>query len=502
MAVYVEFKQPQLKKEYEERVEQLREIAKSPALRSSDAMWDVTVRKYAETVSRLQKLLEQDELKKDFAAVDREGDNVIDLGRQLQGFLAKCTDSKFHIALVGTIKAGKSSLINAFLGEQLASTEVTPETASLTKFLGSKGEDYIEVNFYSSSEWNELWNSVKNSKKDTSTFMDEYKELHADMEKNRWVAHETIRKECSSREELKEEIKKWSSSRSAVHYFVKDVIVGLKNFELPEGMVLVDTPGLNDAVSYRSEITKDYIARANAVLVCVKADKLTSQELSFISGVFSNSRENRSKIYIIATQQDTLNDPIKDWAKLRKNWLSHLQTRNYFGEKIPAEKNLLSTSGYFYLLLKQKDKLDKKQTRILQRMALGLDCNLDEIPKRFDELLTFTGIQFLKDQLNKEIVSRYRKLLMEDIKGDYKQYIDTIKEELDKIREKQTELLDSQSKGLEEMKRRQQENQKKLEDAKKNQKEFEDAVRSIEKMSGILSDDLVKKIQEQKEKIR
>lgn len=48
------------------------------------------------------------------------------LTKQLNAFLKKCEKPEFHIALVGAIKAGKSSLINAILGEELASTEVTP----------------------------------------------------------------------------------------------------------------------------------------------------------------------------------------------------------------------------------------------------------------------------------------------------------------------------------------------------------------------------------------
>ena len=42
-------------------------------------------------------------------------------------FLKKCKGAEFHIALVGAIKAGKSTLINAILGYDYASTKVTPE---------------------------------------------------------------------------------------------------------------------------------------------------------------------------------------------------------------------------------------------------------------------------------------------------------------------------------------------------------------------------------------
>ena len=81
-----------------------------------------------------------------------------------------------------------------------------------------------------------------------------------------------------------------TSSRFPEHYFVKEVEVGLTDIDLPDGVVLVDTPGLDDVVEYRSNITREYIDRANAVLICVKADALTGPEMATIYSVFSNTR--------------------------------------------------------------------------------------------------------------------------------------------------------------------------------------------------------------------
>ena len=85
-------------------------------------------------------------------------------------------DPVFHIAFVGTIKAGKSTLINALLGRNLASTSVTPETAVLTKFRSS-AQDYVKVTFYSSYEWAQLWNSISNN---ADVFKQEYAALNAE----------------------------------------------------------------------------------------------------------------------------------------------------------------------------------------------------------------------------------------------------------------------------------------------------------------------------------
>ena len=91
-------------------------------------LWDETVRQYAVEMEKVKRLLTQK------GVPEQVGEGTL---RRMQNFLDRCADGTFQIALVGTIKAGKSTLINALLDAPLASTEVTPETASLTKFCGA-----------------------------------------------------------------------------------------------------------------------------------------------------------------------------------------------------------------------------------------------------------------------------------------------------------------------------------------------------------------------------
>lgn len=280
------------------------------------------------------------------------------------------------------------------------------------------------ITFYSAADWDKLWHSVQDA--GSSKFLEEFEALHAAQEKDNWVGHEPVVIESGSREELKEEIRKWTSSRSATHYFVKEVEVALKDLPLPEGVVLVDTPGLNDAVEYRSNITKDYIDRANAVFVCVKADRLSGQELATIYGVFSNARYNPEKIYIIATQQDSLNNPVGDWSKQRLVWLDFLKEPACYGEQALAERNLISTSGYFYTLLHDMEHLSMDRQYQLFASAMKFQCMPDKITEHYDELLDFTGIDHLKRRMDSEILEKYRELLREDIKNGYTQVKDRV----------------------------------------------------------------------------
>lgn len=465
----VEFEHDNLREQYEKRLEELKAIANAPESTTA-VMWDATAQKYSGVVRNVSNMLKQEEFQSEVPGR---------VTQQINAFLAKCSKPEFHIALVGAIKAGKSSLINAILGKELASTEVTPETAALTKFSGNPDVDKISISFYSADEWKKLWRSVQDA--GDSKFMDEFRALNAEQEKSNWVNHEPVVIESASREELKEEIRKWTSSRSATHYFVKEVEVSLKNLPLPTGVILVDTPGLNDAVEYRSNITKDYIDRANAVFVCVKADRLSGQELATIYGVFSNARYNPEKIYVIGTQQDSLNNPVEDWRKQRQVWLGLLKEKSCYGSLELAERNLISTSGYLYTLLSDAAHLSQARQFQLFAAAMKFQIMPDKIGEHYEELMDFSGIEQLKRRMNHDILDKYRELLREDIRNGYTQIKDRVLDLMKQVRARQEEIIAMAGKDIEEIRKKEEENQKKLAEAEKEQKDLDELYRTIKK---------------------
>ena len=187
----------------------------------------------------------------------------------------------------------------------------------MTKFRHCEKANYVRIKFYEQDEWNQLWKSISNN---ADVFKQEYKALNGESEKSKWINHSEIYTEVSN-DKLTEEIERWTSAKHAEHYFVKEVEVGLKNFKMPEQVVFVDTPGLDDAVKYRSDVTRNYIERANAVFACVKSDSLTGPELTTLYRIFANTSYNPEKVFVIGTQWDSLNDPDKDWKKQKAEWI-------------------------------------------------------------------------------------------------------------------------------------------------------------------------------------
>ena len=462
----MKFNDEKLEKAYEDRVNKLRKLAEEPVYDQA-YLWDATVKRYATTMERVRRILQTEELEKYVASK---------VFRDMETLLKRCSANEFHIALVGAIKAGKSTLINALLGDEYASTKVTPETAALTKF--RKGnQNYVRVSFYSEYEWERLWKSAQKAR--AVVFLEEYGQLSADNEKDQWIGHEEEQFICETRDQLKKEISRWTSSKSAGHYFVKEVEVGLKDFDLPEGVVLVDTPGLDDVVQYRSNITRDYIDRANAVLVCVKSDALTGPELKTIYSVFANTPNNREKVYIIATQLDTLNDPVQSWEEQRKEWLKSLKGKGAYESLELAEKNLIGVSAYLDTLLQNYSEMqeDDKQYLKLESILLNLGIRISKIDEKKEFLNHFTGIEKLNSKIQDEVVANYKKYLNEDIRSSYMNCKEEIRETMEKLRETQEEMIRTSQGGIEEIRRKQQEYEKKCQEAEADQEALENVLK-------------------------
>lgn len=405
--------------------------------------WNPKVEGFARKIHQTKQLLQWGELSQQVPE---------DLNKQIDNFLKYSSDAEIHVAFVGAIKAGKSSLINALLKEDLASISVTPETASLTKFRASETNQHsIKVTFYSRDEWDSLWHSAQEGK--ATVFINEYNKLQADAIKNDYVGKRELIISCQTISELKEEIFKWSSSKTATHYFVKELEISLANTHIPKGVIFVDTPGLDDVVDYRSNITREYIDRANAVLVCVRSEALTGSEMSTIIRVFANTRHNPEKVYIIGTKYDALNAPEVDWAKQREEWLKYLEIDSAYGSRELAENNLVITSSMLYQIAIHEKNTDTSSDNFFALMSVLAKFKLmpNQIEANQEALIGISNIAFLDDKINKQLLLNYQADLVKDIDQRFVLLRKQINKFIKDVAKSQTEILEVTQKDLDEI---------------------------------------------------
>ena len=282
------------------------------------------------------------------------------------------------------------------------------------------------MQFCTSAEWEELWATISNK---ADVFKEEYQKLDGENHKKTWINHAEYKRTLSPNE-MKEEIERWSSSKHPEHYFVKEIEVGLPTLNLPENVVFVDKPGLDDPVAYRSDVTSKYIARANAVFVCVTAHAMTGEEQKTIYGVFNNSSTN-DKIFIIGTQTDNLNNPSKDWEEQRDEWVKYMKEPSCYGSEQVAREHILPAAAFVANLCREYSKapecISEDEKRILISLAMKYETlTLSDITSGgsavatgINNLNNYTYINNILSIVREKILTKYRTYLIEDINKCY-----------------------------------------------------------------------------------
>lgn len=429
-----------------------------------------------------------EEIEKSIETVEKEFNVKFDDERKdIKEQKAFIEEPDLQIAIVGTIKAGKSTFINALFEENIASTDVTPETASLTKFRYST-KNKLEVKFYNKAEWDELWESVKKSEEKTKTkiFRDEFESSGAENIKNDYIGASDKIEEVSNIEELKNKVKEYTSKNSKIHYFVKELKVYLNNENMHKNVTIVDTPGLDDVVDYRSKITRDYIKRANAVIVCVDSSSLRNDEYVTITKVFENIGDDFYKVMILGTQIDNKNNPKEAWEKQIEEWKKYLRD-NYKNEDL-LKNNIIGVSSYVYskvIELENGKECDEDGKIAIYKLAksygIGLkdwqDSNL--IIKNSENIKDLTNIKKVNSIMHRDIISKGEEEVKKDLERRYLSMITNISNKAESIKN-----TNSESKKTLDMTKAEQENfkhmkNKEIEEIEKAMKGLNEAFENI-----------------------
>ncbi len=173
---------------------------------------------------------------------------------------------QFYVACVGQFKRGKSTLLNALLGEPLLPSGVVPVTAvaTIVRFGKKKG---ARVRL-SSREWTEV----------SVDCLEEYVSEARNPENSKGVA--------------------------AVEVFVPSPL-------LREGMCLVDTPGLGSTFAGNTAATHAFLPRIDAAVVVIGADPpISGEELSLVE----MAAKQVSNLIIVLNKADRVTELERDAA--------------------------------------------------------------------------------------------------------------------------------------------------------------------------------------------
>jgi len=187
------------------------------------------------------------------------GDDFSEKVKESCGSVKKRLYGSFNIVIIGDFKRGKSTLINAIIGEDIAPTAVTPETVTFNKISFSETVGAEAV--------------LKNGKRVALS----YNELN-----RKAIEHIT--------EQLPSEI---------------DFIDIKSNAEILRNISVIDTPGVGDLLKEFDQKVADYLVNADALLYVISArSPLSITEQAFLSSAVLP--HSFSRIFAVVNMADTL----------------------------------------------------------------------------------------------------------------------------------------------------------------------------------------------------
>ncbi|MCL7765352.1 dynamin family protein [Polaribacter sp. Z014] len=309
------------------------------------------------------------------------------------------------IGVIGQMKCGKSTFLNALVyGEEVLPAATTPMTASLAIITYGK-EKKLEAEFYTLNEWQELKHLANRdlheieSDDNLKTKIKAAKEI---IEKSFKIESEIRNLLGAKKEDHFDKLIDYVGADGKYISITKSVKIYMP-LDYLKGVEIVDTPGFNDPIVSREERTKDFLKKADAVIMLLYAGRAfdsTDKDIIFnqlrtigigklLIGVnkYDLCIENESEAEIVSNVKTQLLKASKEYSN---NSIAELAT-----EKDPL---LLSAN----MALMSKMSIEK----------ISNDKNWNFYYKKASDVF---GISNQKEMLEKSLFPEFEKYLMKII---------------------------------------------------------------------------------------
>jgi tRNA U34 5-carboxymethylaminomethyl modifying GTPase MnmE/TrmE len=279
---------------------------------------------------------------------------VLHLGPDFAADLSKLTtlnerleEGRFHLAILGQFKRGKSTLLNALIGEPILPTSVVPLTAIPT-FVEYGPERGVRVHYQDDKPSDEFWNKTP--------------------EEMNKILQAFVTEEGNPENRL-----------GVLQVDIVHPAEILKN-----GVVLIDTPGIGSTFTHNTQATLNFLPQCDAALFVVSADPpLTEVEAQFLQDVLPKV----SRLFFIFNKMDYLNEKEKEAAVA-------------FFIKVLKQK-VPSSDNYPIFCVSARMGLESKTSN---ETILWSQSGLDAVEKHLVCFLLYEKTRTLLDALSKKAV--------------------------------------------------------------------------------------------------
>lgn len=394
-------------------------------------------------------------------------DNVIDLCKSYLDFRAKnkisdgvdtdilsnriktLKEGKFIIAVVGEVKAGKSTFINALLSTDLLPSGSLQATSAIVEIF--KSDKFFLKIKYASGRTEEVYDDLQTEDLDKAkeklkvlcSISDEYRELPTSIINEYIVNYDSLEVTDDFIAVIEErsglQIKEYKDKlHEYLLKFNKDNIASEIQIGYPfewkfSELRLVDTPGVNASGGFE-DITFKFINNANAIIFVKNIKPVESRSFQNFFDKYITDRSREVLFLVLTHTIDNLHD---------KDTLLN-ETRRLYGQKIKKEKIIAVDSilkqiyddiskGKTLEQIKRESPIKKSKIPILREIAEDESISFEEA------CIKYSGFRELKeiiDRFSDDAPNLQLLEILDKIKAGYDNQLGQYNEKIDRLRKK------------------------------------------------------------------
>lgn len=347
------------------------------------------------------------------------------------------------ISVIGQVKAGKTSLLNSFMGKpEFLPSDVNPWTAVVTSLFFDKpdgphsGADFA---FFDDAQWQkfssregrlaELASSIPGNQDKMAEIENEVAEMRDRAQKRLGAQfHTLLGKSHKFNEASTDVLARYICAGDDPEGIVKNPIIGRfaditreanvyfekERFGFP--IKLIDTPGLNDPLLIREEITLQCLEHSDIFVLVLSAHQAFSSSDLYLLRILNALRLDRLVVFV--NRVDELTNPAQDIPDIRQHVQNMLAKENpdtdipvIFGSAIWAEYALtgegeVDPDKIAYFLQGQDDSLKNVKEDIADQshanawVASGLPALDEAVAGMLDDGIGETWLKSARIDLN------------------------------------------------------------------------------------------------------